>query len=167
MHTPKKDEKMKNSFFVLLLTFLVLASASAHAWTGHVVAVTDGDTIKVLQDGRETKIRLYGVDTPEKKQAFGQKAKVFTASLVAGKMVDVEPVDQDRYGRTVGLVTVAGRSLNEELVKNGFAWVYRQYCRRGECSKWIEEESQVRATRIGLWVDPAPMPPWKWRRMKK
>ncbi len=158
---------MKNSLFVLILTFLVLASASAHAWTGQVVAVTDGDTIKVLQDGRETKIRLYGVDTPEKKQAFGQKAKDFTASLVAGKMVDVEPVDQDRYGRTVGLVTVSGRNLNEELVKNGFAWVYRQYCRRGECSAWIKEESQARAARIGLWADPAPVPPWEWRRTKK
>lgn len=158
---------MKNSFFVLFLTFLVLASAPAHAWTGQVVAVTDGDTLKVLQDGRETKIRLYGVDTPEKKQAFGQRAKNFTASLVAGKMVDVEPVDQDRYGRTVGLVTVTGRSLNEELVKNGFAWVYRQYCRRGECSSWMKEESQARATKIGLWVDPAPVPPWEWRRTKK
>lgn len=158
---------MKNSFFVLVLTFLVLASASVHAWTGQVVAVTDGDTIKVLQDGHETKIRLYGVDTPEKKQAFGQKAKDFTASLVAGKMVDVEPVAQDRYGRTVGLVTMAGRSLNEELVKNGFAWVYRQYCRRGECSSWMKEESQAKATKIGLWVDPAPVPPWEWRRMKK
>lgn len=158
---------MKNSFLVLLLTFFVLASASAHAWTGQVVAVTDGDTIKVLQDGRETKVRLYGVDTPEKKQDFGQKAKDFTASLVAGKVVDVEPVDQDRYGRTVGIVTVADRSLNEELVKSGFAWVYRQYCRREECLAWIQEESQARAARIGLWADPAPVPPWEWRRTKK
>jgi len=158
---------MKNSFLVLLLTFLILASASAYAWTGQVVAVTDGDTIKVLQDGRETKVRLYGVDTPEKKQAFGQKAKGFTASLVAGRMVDVEPVDQDRYGRTVGLVTVAGQSLNEELVKNGFAWVYQQYCRRGECSAWTKEELQARAARLGLWADPAPLPPWEWRRTKK
>lgn len=157
----------KNSFLVMLLTFLLLASTPVHAWTGQVVAVTDGDTIKVLQDGRETKIRLYGVDTPEKKQAFGQKAKDFTASLVAGKIVEVEPVDQDRYGRTVGLVTVVGRSLNKELVKNGFAWVYRQYCRRGECSAWLAEESQARAARIGLWADPEPMPPWEWRKATK
>jgi len=158
---------MKNSFLVLLVTLLVLASASAHAWTGQVVAVTDGDTIKVLQDDRETKVRLYGVDTPEKKQAFGQKARDLTASMVAGKVVDVEPVDLDRYGRTVGIVTVAGRSLNEELLKSGFAWVYRQYCHRGECSAWIMEESQARAARIGLWADPAPLPPWEWRRTKK
>lgn len=158
---------MKNSFLVLFLAFLLLASTPAHAWVGRVVAVTDGDTIKVLQDGRETKIRLYGVDTPEKKQAFGQKAKDFTADMVAGKMVDVEPVDQDRYGRTVGIVTVAGRSLNEELVKNGFAWVYRQYCRRGECSFWMKEESQARAAMIGLWANSASMPPWEWRRKKK
>lgn len=158
---------IKNSFLVMLLTFLLLASVPVHAWTGQVVAVTDGDTIKVLQNGRETKIRLYGVDTPEKKQAFGQKAKDFTASMVAGKMVDVEPVDQDRYGRTVGLVTVTGRSLNKELVKNGFAWVYRQYCRRGECATWTVEESKARTARIGLWADPAPLPPWEWRRTKK
>lgn len=144
---------------------MLLASDPVHAWTGQVV--TDGDTIKVLQDGRETKIRLYGVETLEKQQAFGQKAKDFTASLVARKMVDVEPVDQDRYGRTVGLVTVAGQNLNEELVKNGFAWVYRQYCRRGECSSWMKEESQARAAKIGLWVDPGPVPPWEWRRTKK
>ena len=150
---------------LLLISFFY--ATQAFAWPGQVVSVTDGDTIKVLQDGRETKIRLYGVDTPEKKMAFGQKAKDFTASMVAGKVVDVEPVDQDRYGRTVGIVTVAGRNLNEELVKNGFAWVYRQYCRRGECSTWLKEESQARAARIGLWADPVPVPPWDWRKAHK
>lgn len=155
---------MKNSFFALTLIFFLFVSNLAFAWTGQVVSVTDGDTIKILRDGRETKIRLYGVDTPEKKQAFGQKAKDFTASLVAGKMVEVESVDQDRYGRTVGIVTVAGKILNEELVKNGFAWVYRQYCRRGECQAWTMEESQARAARIGLWADPTPPPPWEWRK---
>ena len=160
-----KYSKIRCLSFSLL--FLFFATTQAFAWTGQVVAVSDGDTIKVLQGGRETKIRLYGVDTPEKKQAFGQKAKGFTAFMVAGKVVDVEPVDKDRYGRTVGIVTVAGRSLNEELVKSGFAWVYRQYCRRGECSTWLKEEGQARAARIGLWVDPAPVPPWDWRKANK
>lgn len=158
---------MPNKTLILALILSFFVTTQAHAWTGQVVAVTDGDTIKVLQGGRETKIRLYGVDTPEKKQAFGQKAKDFTASIVAGKTVNVEPVDQDRYGRTVGIVTMAGRSLNEELVKNGFAWVYRQYCRRGECSDWLAEESQARAARIGLWADPEPMPPWEWRKERR
>ena len=156
---------MKKHF--LLWAYFLLASTQAFAWTGQVVAVSDGDTIKVLHDGQQEKIRLYGVDTPEKKQAFGQKAKIFTASMVAGKVVDVEPVDQDRYGRTVGIVTVGGLNLNEELVKNGFAWVYRQYCRRGECVSWLKEEGQARAARIGMWVDPAPVPPWDWRRENK
>lgn len=159
---------MKRRITALLLILFVCASGQAFAWTGQVVSVTDGDTIKVLQDGRETKIRLYGVDCPEKNgQAFGMKAKDFTASLVAGKLVDVEPVDQDRYGRTVGIVTVAGLNLNGELVKNGFAWVYRQYCRRGECSVWLQNESRARESRIGLWLDPVPMPPWDWRRENK
>lgn len=154
----------KYNFFALFLVLLFLSSSPVYAWTGKVVAVTDGDTIKVLQDGNQKKVRLYGVDTPEKKQAFGQKAKDFTASLVAGKMVAVEPVDQDRYGRTVGLVTVDGLSLNEELVKKGFAWVYRQYCKRGECSEWLVFESQAKAAKIGLWADFAPVPPWEWRK---
>lgn len=157
---------MRSKLFAFCLSLLFLVSSPAHAWTGQVVAVTDGDTIKVLQDGRQRKIRLYGVDTPEKKQAFGQKAKDFTATLVAGKVVDIDPVDQDRYGRTVGLVTVDGRILNEELIKKGFAWVYRQYCKRGECREWLMFESQAKAAKIGLWADPAPIPPWEWRRRR-
>lgn len=152
----------RSVFFLALL----LTSQTAFAWTGKVVGVSDGDTIKVLHNGQQEKIRLYGVDCPESKQAFGQKAKDFTASMVAGQMVDVEPVDQDRYGRIVGLVTVAGRSLNGELVKNGLAWVYRQYCKRGECREWLASESQAKTVRIGLWDDPAPVPPWNWRRQR-
>lgn len=150
----------------VILLALLLTSQTAFAWTGKVVGVSDGDTIKVLHDGQQEKIRLYGVDCPESKQAFGQKANNFTASMVAGQMVDVEPVDHDRYGRTVGLVTVAGRSLNGELIHNGFAWVYRQYCKRDECREWLADESQTKAARIGLWGDPAPVPPWNWRRQR-
>lgn len=156
-----------SKFIFSLLLVSCFHTTQAFAWTGQVVGVSDGDTIKVLHDDQQEKIRIYGVDCPEKAQAFGQKAKDFTASMVAGKVVDVEPVDQDRYGRTVGIVTVAGRNLNEELVRSGFAWVYRQYCRRGECSTWLQEEGQARAARIGLWADPVPVPPWDWRRENK
>jgi len=74
---------------------------------------------------------LYGIDTPEKGQDFGQKARELTSALVSGRDVQVEQKDVDRYGRVVGLVKVDGQNLNELIIQNGYAWVYRQYCRSG------------------------------------
>lgn len=101
---------------------------TASEWQGKVVGVADGDTITVMHDGRGEKIRLYGVDCPEKNQNFGMKAKQFTSGMVFGKMVDVEPVVTDRYGRTVGLVKIDGKYLSEEIIKAGLGWVYTRYC---------------------------------------
>src|SRR2546422_9117216 len=101
--------------------------ASIH-FTGKVVGVTDGDTISVMHNGRAEKIRLHGIDCPEKGQAFGQRAKQFTSTLVFGKEVTVTVQDSDKYGRTIGEVTLLdGRVLNHELVKAGLAWWYRKY----------------------------------------
>lgn len=156
---------------VRLLVCLVICSLAADtfAWSGKVVSVTDGDTIQVLEPGREmTKVRLFGIDTPEKAQAFGQKAKQFTADMVAGKTVDVETVTKDRYGRTVGIVAVDGKCLNEELVRSGYAWEYRQYCKRQpQCTEWIELEKNAQQRKIGLWQDMNPIPPWEWRKEKR
>lgn len=138
--------------------------STSSTWTGMVVGISDGDTIKVMRDGQQVTIRLYGVDTPEKKQAFGQAAKRFTAEVVAGKMVDVKSVDIDRYGRTVGLVTVNGFILNQALVRSGNAWVYDRYCKKAFCADWKGLETQARAARVGLWADPGAQAPWDWRR---
>lgn len=148
--------------FALILT-ICFSSISAYAWTGKVVSVSDGDTIKVLHDGKEEKIRLYGIDTPEKGQAFGQKAGGITSSFVAGKIVDVEPKDTDRYGRTVAMVNVDGVVLNEIIIQKGYAWVYPQYCKESVCAEWSEIESLARDQKMGMWVDPHIMPPWEWR----
>lgn len=153
---------------VIIFCFILCSVLNVHAWTGKVVGVSDGDTIKVIHDGKQTKIRLYGVDTPEKAQAFGQKAKHLTASLVAGRMVQVEPMTLDRYGRTVGIVYVNGMLLEAELVKAGMAWVYRRYCKKEPmCSSLKRFESEARQNRIGLWSDPQAQPPWEWRRGKR
>ncbi len=80
-----------------------------------MVSVYDGDTIKVQRGSQQIKIRLYGIDTPEKKQAYGNQAKSLTNKLVRGKTVNVDPIDTDRYGRTVGLVSVNGQSVNKRL----------------------------------------------------
>jgi endonuclease YncB( thermonuclease family) len=121
---------MKNKawFLSLVLIFLLTFPCLAWAWSGMVVGVTDGDTIKVMgSHNKQVKIRLYGIDTPERGQAFGKKAKQFTSNMVFGKVVEVHQMDTDRYGRTVALVSVDKQLLNKELVKAGLAWVYDRY----------------------------------------
>jgi endonuclease YncB( thermonuclease family) len=135
-------------------------------WSGMVVGVSDGDTITVLHEGKGEKIRLYGIDTPEKGQPFSKKAKQFTSGMVYGKTVEVETKDTDRYSRNVALIYVDGQSLNEALVKNGFAWVYREYCKEAFCEDWLNLEIVARYDKIGLWSEPNPIPPWEFRHGK-
>ena len=149
----------------LIITFLFSGISFAQKpIRGKVIAIADGDTITVLQNNRQYKIRLYGIDTPEKKQAFGQKAKKFTSDIAMNQQVKVVTFDIDRYGRIVGMVYIGQECLNEALIKNGFAWAYRKYCKESFCNKWLEYEQAARANRIGLWSSDNPMPPWEFRR---
>jgi endonuclease YncB( thermonuclease family) len=136
-------------------------------WSGLVVGISDGDTITVLHEGKSEKIKLFGIDTPEKGQAFSNKAKQFTSKMAYGKTVEVEAKDTDRYGRTVALIDVNGQSLNEELIKNGFAWVYRKYCVEPFCENWLNFEAIARYGKIGLWSKGNPIPPWKYRKNQR
>jgi endonuclease YncB( thermonuclease family) len=159
---------MKTTHLILILSVLLLCCSPAEAKTvqGRVVGVTDGDTIKVLVDREQIKIRLYGIDTPEKKQAFGQAATRVIKSLLSPS-VTVEEKDTDRYGRTVGIVyTSTGINVNEEMVKSGYAWVYRKYCRSSFCSDWLEMENNARNNKIGLWQQKA-VAPWEWRKLQR
>jgi endonuclease YncB( thermonuclease family) len=112
----------------LLALSLFLLPASASAWSGKVIGVIDGDSITVLHGGRGEQIRLQGIDCPEKNQDFGTKAKYVTSILVSAKVVEVEPVTTDRYGRTVAFVRVGDTLVNEELIRQGLAWVFTRYC---------------------------------------
>ena len=130
------------------------------------MGVADGDTITLLHDGMGERIRLHGIDCPEKRQAFGNRAKQFTSKLVFGTTVTVQVVDRDRYGRTVGEVFLEdGRSLNRELVKAGFAWWYRRYAPNDETLAQLEREA--RGAQRGLWADPHAVPSWEWRTMRR
>jgi micrococcal nuclease len=146
-----------------LILSLILLPASCFAWNGQVVHVADGDTITVTRNGERVKVRLYGIDTPEKTQYFGQNAKQFTSSQVMGKTVEVEEIDIDRYGRVVGLVSVGDLVLNRHLIEYGYAWVYDRYCRRSFCSGWKSLEAEARENRRGLWKNPNVMAPWEYR----
>ena len=142
---------------------LMLAALPAWAETlhGKVVGVADGDTLTILSpNSTQTRIRLFGIDAPEKSQAFGHKSKVSLSDLVFGRDVDVVVETQDRYGRTVGTVIHRGSDVNLEQVRRGMAWVYLKYSRD---PNYLEAETGARTTHRGLWIDEDPMPPWVYR----
>ena len=149
------------------ILFINLAWA-ADTITGKVVSIADGDTITVLDSSKtQHKIRLYGIDCPESHQDFGQKAKEFTSGLVFGQNVEVKVMDTDRYGRSVGVVSIGSKTLNEELLKNGMAWYYGQYCKTSFCSQWSQYQEDAKNKKIGLWSMANPTPPWEFRRAGK
>jgi endonuclease YncB( thermonuclease family) len=147
---------------VLSAILLIIFSGASFAWEAKVVGVSDGDTITVFNGETQTKIRLHGIDCPEKSQGFGNKAKQFTSDLCFGKTVEVCPLDTDRYGRTVAVVKLKdGRELNQELIRGGMAWHYKRY---SDDEAYVLAEKQARDAGVGLWQDHNPIPPWEYRR---
>jgi endonuclease YncB( thermonuclease family) len=145
---------------------LLSVAVRAESFTGRVVGVSDGDTIKVMREGRAVRVRLAGVDCPEKRQAFGKRAKRYASDLAYDKRVEVEIRDTDRWGRIVGEVILPdGSSLNQELVRAGLAWWYRKYAPKDFELRRLEQVARVFGR--GLWADPDPVPPWEFRRKKR
>ena len=158
---------MNNLLTIFLLSVVVMAcdSTRTHAvadFHAKIIHITDGDTIAVLNNTNDQiKIRLNGIDCPEKAQAYGNKAKQFTQDLVAGKMVTIKAYGQDKYGRTIGEVVLAdGRTLSQELIKAGYAWWFFKY---SDDEQLGILEVQAKIAKVGLWVDKNPMPPWIFR----
>lgn len=148
--------------FVLLLS-PALAAAQPHTLTGEVVAVHDGDTLTILENRTQTKIRLAEIDAPELGQPYGKKAKNELSSLAFNKTASIIVEGLDRYGRTIGRITVEGMDVNAELVKRGAAWVYRKYSKD---PSFLTLEQKAREARTGLWAIPEPIPPWEWRKSR-
>lgn len=156
-----------------LLAFLCLAvPAQAEILRGRVVGVADGDSITLLDHRqRQHKIRLAGIDAPEKGQPYGQRSKQALSALVYGKTVAVEATKRDRYGRRVGKVWVddaVDASLQQLLA--GMAWHYKAYEReqsRQDRDTYALAQERARESRQGLWRDAQPLPPWEWRRQRR
>lgn len=155
---------MKKFFIFLfaILPILVIAQLK-----GKVVRIADGDTFTLLtEENRQVKVRLYGIDCPEKAQAFGQVAKQFLSNQIFGKQVEVHEKNIDRYGRTIGIVfTDNPINVNEALIKVGLAWYYSDYDKNHPA--WDSLEKQAREKKIGLWSQPNPIAPWNFRRQKR
>lgn len=157
--------------FVLIAAMLLLTNISvADTLQGRVVAIADGDTVTVLDDtNTQFKIRLMGIDAPEKKQAFGSKSKESLSGLIFNQQVTVEYFKKDRYGRTIGKIIVGNIDANLEQIKAGLAWHYKKYQKEQtleDRSLYAQAEEQARAEKLGLWKDAEPIPPWDWRKIK-
>lgn len=159
---------MKSIVKFILLFFLVSCYNSTKVpdnFLGKVVGVKDGDTIEVLFGGKSETVRLLDIDCPEKKQAFGTKAKQFTSDLCFGKEVKVvSSGKRDRYKRILGTVYIDNINLNEELVKAGFAWHFKRYSDKQE---YANIENTARENKLGLWADENPIAPWDFRKKRK
>ena len=145
--------------------------------TGRVVGISDGDTITVLDaDKKQHKIRINGIDAPEKGQAFGERSRQSLAQMAHGKDAGLECHKTDRFGREICKVWVqpldcprCGKTLDVGLaqISVGLAWWYRRYANEQSAEdrgRYKSEEEVARLRKRGLWVDDAPVPPWEWRR---
>jgi micrococcal nuclease len=162
---------MRNASLALLLTLGVAACSSPtppDPTRAKVISVADGDTITVLARGdkKPERVRLYGIDCPERAQAYGRRAKDFTSDMVFGRHVEIVRMgaEKDRYGRTVAKVWIDKDELGQELLANGLAW---HATRHDNSPHYASLEREARKERHGLWSDPAPVPPWKWRGAKR
>jgi endonuclease YncB( thermonuclease family) len=157
---------------LITAALLILASlgVTGKEITGRVVAVADGDTATVLAAGnQQVRVRLAAIDAPERTQPFGSRSKEALSDLIFGKQVTVQVVDIDRFKRTVGIIVMDDKDINLEMVRQGYAWVYRQYVvnlPRVQAQQYSDAEREARREKRGLWVDKDPIPPWEWRRKK-
>jgi len=144
--------------------------AQAETLSGVVIGVADGDTLTVLDaDKVQHKIRLAGIDAPEKMQAFGNRSKESLSDLVFEKTVNVETNKRDRYRREIGKVLVNGRDVNLVQVERGMAWFYRKYQREqspNDRKLYEAAEDAAKDGKKGLWRDTDPVPPWEFRHTK-
>ena len=154
---------MKKLLLALALLVAFVGNAQT-TFTGTVVKIKDGDTVVVLDSTKTMHtIRLAGIDAPEKKQDFGQNAKQFTSDQIYKLTVTVKVISKDRYGRSVAWVFYNKNNLSEELLKVGLAWHYVQY----DKSKYLQSlEDFAKKNKVGLWVQPNPIPPSEYRKSK-
>lgn len=127
--------------------------------------MTDGDTVTLLtQDNQQIKIRLEGIDAPERKQDYGTKATLYVRRLCEGKAVTVIKTGTDRYKRTLGILYVDNLNVNEYLVRQGLAWHYKQF---NTSHRLDSLEKLARKEKLNIWSLPNPVPPWEYRKNKK
>jgi endonuclease YncB( thermonuclease family) len=155
----------------LIAAFFFANSSFAETLLGEVVGISDGDTLTVLDADRKThKIRLAGIDSPESKQPYGQRAKESLSNLAYRQRAQIEWTKADRYGRIVGKVIVGGKDVCLEQIRQGMAWHYKKYQNEQPLEDrlaYAKAEREAREMRLGLWSEPGTIPPWDWRKANR
>jgi len=146
---------------LLCLLLLLTTLAQAQTLSAPVVGVHDGDTLAVQLYGETTRVRLHGIDAPELKQPSGHESQAYLERLVLGKTVQLETHGEDRYGRMIAVVWLDGKSVNQQMVRAGWAWWFQKYAPDDAVLKKLEAEA--RAAKRGLWGIGDPVPPWEFR----
>jgi endonuclease YncB( thermonuclease family) len=160
---------MKRAALIICLSLLAIAGLSnaGETITGTVVAVMDGDTVKVLTpEKQQITIRLSEIDAPEKNQPFGKKAKQMLSEMIFGKEVSIAVIGHDRDYRTIGRIYQGSADVNLEMVKAGGAWSFTKYVKDPQIPA---AQSAAQAARVGLWSlpDEQHIPPWEWRKQRR
>lgn len=157
---------------MLRLLFILLAfagSAYADALSGRIVSITDGDTVYLLDaQNQQHKIRIAGIDAPEKIQPFGAKSQTNLGRLAFQQNATADCPKRDRYGRLICKVVVNGQDIGLQQVTDGMAWWYGQYAKEQspeDRAAYERAETMARLGRLGLWVDSKAIPPWDWRKI--
>ena len=150
--------------FTTIVIVLLALAVSFSAWadfTGRVVGVADGDSITVLRNREQVKVRLADIDAPERAQPFGNQSRQALEALVKGQEVRVVERGRDRFHRILGKVYRGELDVNAQQVRQGMAWVLRQYARNAALASI---EAEAREQKRGLWRESEPVPPWEWRK---
>ena len=153
--------------YPILVSFLFLFSFPVSSQTYHakVIKIVDGDTYDVIDSvNKVSRIRMNGIDAPEKGQAFGQKAKEELGRWCFSKNIFVKVYGKDRNGRLIADGYIDGRSLSLVMIQQGFAWHFLKY---SSDTTLADAEKKARAARIGLWADVKPIAPWEYRALKR
>jgi endonuclease YncB( thermonuclease family) len=162
----------KRAGVLVVIALSVLTTAThAETLTGRVVGIADGDTLTLLDaTNTQHKIRLAGIDSPEKSQPFGQHCKKSLSDLAYDRVATVETTKLDRYGRVIGKVLVDGQDVNLEQVRLGCGWHYKKYQNEQNLDDRLSynaAEESARMSKVGLWADSDPVPPWDWRKARR
>jgi len=168
----KKTSAILILILILLVWFKYFYSESSNDnlpesdfLTGKVIKIADGDTFTLLTSEKEKiRVRLHGIDCPERKQSYSKQATQFLKLKIKGEYVKVKITDTDRYGRTIGVVYFEEQNINEAMLTKGFAWHYAQYDNN---KKWAKLEREARKKGIGIWSQQTPTPPWEWRKANR
>lgn len=143
----------------------ILRAENPRILEGNVIKIADGDSFTLLlNNGQKERVRLFGIDCPERMQPFSNVAKQTLSGMIFNKKITVYYQDKDRYDRVLGEVVIDGRHVNQEMVQQGMAWHYKKYSDSELLSNF---EAEARKLNLGLWADSNPIPPWKFRQQKR